>query len=132
MEREEIEERLGRVTYVEELLAGKMGVHVGRDVPGSLGASLSFQRGPSFSGGECKWGPRVFVDGLVVETMPHGAEPEGAANDAVQYTTLSEVVRPEEVYAIEVYRTPSQIPIQYSGPQSACGVMLIWTIHGRR
>ncbi len=131
MDREEIEEHLGRVSYVEELLVGKTGVFVGGGVPGSLGAQLDFQRGHGFSGGECAYGPRVYVDGIVVEIKPHISEGPGAFG-ATQYTTLSEVVRPEEVYAIEVYRTPSQIPIQYGGPQSACGVLLIWTIHGRR
>ncbi len=61
------------------------------------------------------------MDGLVINN-----DPIGGNNIA-----LSGVVRPEEVYAIEVYRTPSQIPIEYGGAESACGVLLIWTIHGR-
>jgi hypothetical protein len=124
MDREEIEQRLGRVNHVVELLTGVVGVKVGDSKPGSFGATLYFQRGLGFGAGaetECSYGPRIFVDGFVIENRPIGAD-----NIAV-----SGVVRPEDVYAIEVYRTPSQIPPQYGGAQSACGVLLIWTRRGR-
>jgi hypothetical protein len=124
MGREEIEQRLGRVNYVEELLTGVVGVQVGDPVAGGVGHTLRFARG-KFSFRDCST-PLIFVDGMRIEITPHGG-----ALAAVYNTTLSEVVRPEEVYAIEVYRTPSQIPVQYGGAQSACGVLLIWTRRGR-
>lgn len=40
-------------------------------------------------------------------------------------------VQPEDVHAIEVYRTPSEIPAQFGGAESACGVILVWTQRGR-
>ena len=40
---------------------------------------------------------------------------------------FNDIVRPEDVLAIEGYRGPSEIPEQYNGPQSGCGVLLVWT-----
>ena len=39
-------------------------------------------------------------------------------------------VRPQNIYALELYSTPSQIPPRHSGPESRCGVLLIWTRRG--
>ena len=36
------------------------------------------------------------------------------------------LIRPEDVDGIEVYRRPSEVPIQYSGG-GGCGVILIWS-----
>jgi hypothetical protein len=36
-----------------------------------------------------------------------------------------------DVEAIEVYRRPSEIPVQYGGPTRGCGVILIWMRRGR-
>jgi CarboxypepD_reg-like domain/TonB-dependent Receptor Plug Domain len=35
----------------------------------------------------------------------------------------------ETIEAIEVYPSPSEVPAQYGGTNSACGVVLIWTRH---
>jgi hypothetical protein len=119
LDRADIEERLSRAGDVAELLTGVMGMEVGDPVPGSFGASLDVQRGQLSVAG-CPWGPRIYLDGLVIENRPIGGN----------HIVLSGLVRPEEVYGIEVYRTPSQIPIEYGGAESACGVLVIWTING--
>jgi CarboxypepD_reg-like domain len=53
---------------------------------------------------------RLFVDGI----------PWRDDLDAVQH---------QDIEAIEVYASPSEIPPQYGGANSACGVVLIWTHH---
>jgi hypothetical protein len=40
---------------------------------------------------------------------------------------INAVVNPEQVEAIEVFRGPSEIPVQYNDNNSQCGVILIWT-----
>jgi hypothetical protein len=57
--------------------------------------------------------PRLFVDGSRVTY--------DANND------INSVVNPGQVEAIEVFRGPSEIPVQYNDNNSMCGVILIWT-----
>jgi outer membrane receptor for ferrienterochelin and colicin len=59
--------------------------------------------------------PRLFVDGSRVTY--------DAQND------INSVVNPGQVEAIEVFRGPSEIPVQYNDSNSMCGVILIWTRH---
>jgi hypothetical protein len=59
--------------------------------------------------------PRLFVDGARVTY--------DANND------INSVVNPGQVEAIEVFRGPSEIPVQYNDSNSMCGVILIWTRH---
>jgi hypothetical protein len=42
---------------------------------------------------------------------------------------ISSVVMPEMLEAVEMYRSAAEIPVQYNGPDAACGVILIWTRH---
>jgi hypothetical protein len=64
-------------------------------------------------GGLCY--PKVVVDGN--EVFRGGNEP----------ARLDDVVRPHEVSALEIYRGPGEIPLQFGGSSSPCGVILIWT-----
>jgi hypothetical protein len=59
--------------------------------------------------------PRLYVDGSRVTY--------DANND------INSVVNPGQVEAIEVFRGPSEIPVQYNDSNSMCGVILIWTRH---
>jgi hypothetical protein len=125
MDREQIEQRLANVADVQQLLSVLPGVKIGEGIPGSAGSVMNFQRGQATLGGKCSQ-PRVFVDGL-----PVGNEAIGGGLSQPQFVALSQVVQPEDVYAVEVYRTPSQIPPEFGGPETLCGVLLIWTIRGR-
>jgi hypothetical protein len=62
-------------------------------------------------GGVCY--PKVVVDGNVILR----GEP----------ARLDQVIQPSEIEAIEVYRGPSETPLQFGGISSPCGVILIWT-----
>ena len=70
-------------------------------------AMLFSKRGPG-SFGNCSM--RTYLDG-----MPWRGD-------------LDEIPQ-ETIEAIEVYPSPSEIPAQYGGTNSACGVVLIWTRH---
>jgi hypothetical protein len=37
-----------------------------------------------------------------------------------------DVIHPNNVEAIEVYRSPAEVPPQYGGAEAACGVILLW------
>jgi hypothetical protein len=62
-------------------------------------------------GGMC--GPSIYLDGARI-TMGSGL-------------TLNDVINPENIEAIEVYRGPSEVPPMYNDDRAACGVVLIWT-----
>jgi hypothetical protein len=40
---------------------------------------------------------------------------------------LNGVVSPSQIEAVELYSSAANIPVQYAGVNSACGVILIWT-----
>lgn len=83
-------------------------------------------RGIYFRGGErfndlC-W-PMVFLDRHLIRTgglLSAGADP----------VVLDDIVSAFDVAAIEVYRTPAEIPPEFNGPNAGCGVVVIWTRRG--
>lgn len=76
------------------------------------------------------------VEGLVPATTRGGrssrADPVGGCpltlyvNGARWYGSL-DALSPDEVEALEVYSTPAEIPVRFSGTDENCGVVLIWT-----
>lgn len=68
------------------------------------------------NGGGC-W-PRVVVDGVVV-SLGGGQEKPG----------MDYILGGRDLEAIEIYKRPAQVPPQYGGAGSACGVIVIWTKH---
>jgi hypothetical protein len=49
----------------------------------------------------------------------------GSSNDPL--FDLDLLVLPQEIAAVEVYRGPSEIPLQYNATNSLCGVVLLWS-----
>lgn len=137
--REDIERRqprrltdvLGALPGTRPVFSSSGGSQAGLDVRGSR---LS-------QGGPCH--PRVFVDGLVVirgdarprgETLPGEQATEVQGDRAVRSEiSLNDVVMPDDVQAIEVYRSAAQVPVRFGGASmfTQCGVIVIWTRHGR-
>jgi hypothetical protein len=56
--------------------------------------------------------PMVYVDGKAFDL---GKE------------DIDRFLRPQEIDAVEVYRTGGQVPPQFSGPTARCGVIVLWT-----
>jgi len=101
---EEIRERNPR--YFFEMFRNIPGVRVSG--AGLMGTTIQYTVG-SVRGPTCT--PRVFVDGIQVN-MDMG---------------LEAVVEVDQVAGVEVYSRPSQVPLQWGGSDSTCGVLLIWT-----
>ncbi|MEZ4586829.1 MAG: hypothetical protein R2909_10545 [Gemmatimonadales bacterium] len=108
---EEVERRQQRSPRdIAALLTTIPGVTI---VPGDFRDTIVFTGVSSLNRG-CG-GPRIFVDGQEVRDGP-----------------LEAAVAPNDVLALEVYRRPAEVPAQWGGATSACGVLLIWTKRGVR
>ena len=103
IEREEIERRDPR--FLSDLFRTRPGFRV---MGGPGNAELVSRRTSSFLYGICK--PIIYLDGLPME--------RGA---------IDNIIHPSLVEAIEIYSGISQLPAQYSGAESGCGVVLLWT-----
>jgi hypothetical protein len=117
IERGDIEERNPRET--SDLLRGLPGVRVlrsrsGTDVEFRQSGMLSLNRRPDST---CR--PPIFVDGLII-SHPRALPDERYDLDSLQH---------RDIEAIELYSGPAQVPPQYGGASSSCGVVLIWTRH---
>jgi len=60
-----------------------------------------------------KMGPRIFLDG-------NNMTPGGTAFDIAN-------INPLDLLAIEIYDSVSEVPLQYGGDTSVCGVLVFWT-----
>jgi len=89
--------------------------------------------------------PRVFLDGLVVirggsrpTARQPGGDPASELEDLFEdprfgAMALDDLISPNVIEAIEVYRSASQVPAEFggSGVFTRCGVVVIWTRRGR-
>ncbi len=106
-----------RPKKVTDLFFGLPGTTVMEPMYGAGPRAVYFRSGRRVSG-ICF--PMVYVDRHLVATGGLG----------VDATALDEIVAPQDVAAIEVYRTPSQVPSEFNGPNAGCGVVVIWTHRG--
>jgi hypothetical protein len=138
---EDIDKR--QAARVTDLLTAIPGVQRLAPSAGGVGPAQIQLRGSSLSrGGSCR--PRVFVDGLmysqgdsrsVRERESDAAEQ--AAEDRLmrmdQALSLDDIGHPSSIAGVEVYRSASQVPVQFGGTsvETLCGVIVIWTRTGR-
>lgn len=102
--REEVERR--RVSATTLLLATIPGVRLVPRVMG--GGNVVLLRGTCV--------PRVYVDGIHVGHDGHAV--------------IDNLVSPADLEGIEVYRSVSEVPVEYSGMYAGCGAILLWTRRG--
>ena len=108
--RSEIEER--NPIVITDLSRGVPGVTLTQS---DFSVQIRFSRAMrGLGGGTGCSSPLIYVDGAFA----------GGAGD---YVNLDNLVIPNQVEAIEVYKGPSQIPPQFNMTGSACGVIVIWT-----
>jgi hypothetical protein len=101
--REEIDRR--HPGHTTDLLLTSPGVQV---VPTRFGRNTVLLRGGCPA--------RVYLDGIGVRL--HG-------------TSIDDLVRPQELEGIEVYRNEAEVPGQYGGlSNGGCGAVLLWTRRG--
>lgn len=143
VEREEIAARQAR--RFSDLLIVVPGVSI-LPAPGGLGRTRIQLRGSLLSsGGICQ--PRVYVDGLVInrgDSRPPGMGRDGRPEDqateraARQFDgdeiSIDDVVMPDDVEGIEIYRSATQVPVRFGGSstETRCGAIVIWTRQGGR
>jgi hypothetical protein len=41
--------------------------------------------------------------------------------------SLDQMIRPDDIEAVEVYKSPSEVPVQFQGQNGSCGTILLWT-----
>ncbi len=95
-----------------------------RQGPGTI--TVRYADGRSVDLNLCE--PNVYVDGVMMakattfgDTIPETRLEMG----------LDAFMMPHDISAIEVYRTASSTPIQWSGLNGTCGAIVIWTKRGR-
>jgi hypothetical protein len=126
---------------VTDLLTSIPGVQLMATGGGSVGPAQIMLRGGSMTGGAlCR--PRVYVDGLMYargDSRPVRARESDATEQADleqrmdRSLSLDDIGHPSTIAAIEIYRSATQVPVQFGGTsvETLCGVIVIWTRTGR-
>lgn len=106
-------------TQVTDLFYGIPGTRVVESTVGGRG--VFFRGGERLAGtptGIC-W-PMVYLDRHLIRTG-------GLEGDPVALDQIADVF---DVSAVEIYRTPAEIPPEFNGPNAGCGVIVLWTRQG--
>lgn len=126
---------------ITDLLTPIPGVQLVVGGGGNVGPAQINLRGSSVTDGVlCR--PRVYVDGLMyargdsrtVRLRESDAfEREEIERRMDQALSLDDIGHPSTIAAIEVYRSATQVPVQFGGTsvETLCGVIVIWTRTGR-
>jgi len=99
--------------HTSDILHGVPGISISPSRRGAGSFDIIITRARTRLRGPCR--PRFIVDGKTVAT----------SSDAT--FDLDAYVTPEEIAGIEIYRGPAETPAAFGGPESACGVIVIWT-----
>lgn len=125
-----------------DLLLGIPGVRQVSLTSGSVGRRFIQLRGSNLSeGGVCR--PRVFVDGLLFALGDSHPKPPFDPDNATEMQEellevidqglgLDDIGPPSEIAGIEIYRSATQVPVQFGGTSvsTLCGVIVVWTKRG--
>ncbi len=71
---------------------------------------------------------QVFIDGFHINRTV--SMPGGSSRSTTEAFPIDEMVGPGSVEGIEVYQGLSRVPAEFLTPESACGVVAIWTRRG--
>lgn len=131
-EREDIERQ--RPLQMSALVSQVSGVVV------MSGGSLSAGDVVMMRGSHCL--PSVWLDGRLARAGGQLAEREWSGTEAAEarlslfsrreprvrhHTTMDELITPNEVEAVEVYRGPSEVPAIFAFMGGSCGAVVVWT-----
>lgn len=100
IDQDQVESRVA--LRASDLLMNRPGIQV-LDAPGQRGGGRQILSG----GRGCPIA--IYVDGARV------------------FGDLDDVVRPNDIAGLEVFRSPAELPTEYTGTGSQCGVLLVWT-----
>jgi hypothetical protein len=109
-------ETIQQSTHLSHALSRIPGTQVAGRTPATqrIYFSRAQQLSPGRPGSICY--PIVYLDGIRL-----GAD-----------ENINAIIASRQVEAIEVYRSPAEIPVEFKGPAAACGVILIWSRAARR
>lgn len=92
-----------------DLLRGMRGVKIQR---------VNWKQEVYFAGANCL--PQVNIDGI---TVRYGGRTVRASSPQ----SIEDLVNVSHIRGVEVYRGSSGVPIEFEGPNAACGVIVVWT-----
>lgn len=127
---------------VTDLLTAIPGVQLFSPPNGGAGPAQIGLRGSSVTDGVlCR--PRVFVDGLMyakgdarlARLRPADATEQADLEQRMDESiSLDDIGHPSMIAGIEVYRSATQVPVQFGGTsvETLCGVIVVWTRSGRQ
>ena len=92
-----------------DVLRGMRGVKVQR---------VGWKHEVYFAGANCL--PQVIVDGVTVRYGGRTVQAGGALS-------VEDLVNPSHIEGIEAYRGGSGVPLEFEGPNAACGTIVVWT-----
>jgi hypothetical protein len=110
---EDVERR--RLFAASDLFQSISGVRL--DYVGLQGKDIRMTRGDAPN---CS--PRIFIDRVIARRGGRSASRGDAPLDAL--------VPPQDILAVEIYRGPSEVPVEFSANDVTCGVVIIWTKRG--
>ncbi len=100
-----VEKKATKAKLATDILIGIPGVSIYQNAPKLRGCRTLLPNG------DTPGGARIYIDGV-----------EGG-------TEMMWSLQPNDILAVEVYIGPSQIPLQYGGTNTPCGIILIWIKH---
>jgi len=142
--RDEIEARQPhRFTDILRVIPG---VRILPSQTGGSGSTIQLRGSMIGAGTVCH--PQIIIDGLVVirgTSRPWSRAAQTTNDQATEQAvpaldpdreqvTVDDVVMPDDVEAVEVFRSGVQVPVRFGGMSTAsqCGAIVIWTRRGHR
>ena len=110
---EDVERR--NVFAPSDLFQGVAGVRL--NYVGIQGKDIRMSRGDD---PDCS--PRIYIDNVIARRGGRAASTADPPLDAL--------VAPSAILAVEIYRGPSEVPVEFGGSDVTCGVVIIWTKRG--
>jgi len=113
-----------RPIRLSDLLQGVPGVQVSPASGMGAGRLVSMSPpGPARSTGSCP--VQVFLDGK--PTARRMLSVGGGGLSALDGVPIDDLVRPEQIEGVEIYRASGGVPSEFLTPDAGCGVIAIWT-----
>jgi hypothetical protein len=109
-----------RPRMASDLLFGIPGVNIAEPTLGNGGRAVYFRSGIRPDGSVC-W-PMIYINRMLVSP--------GGISSFAEPAAIDELVHAADVMAMEVYRSPVEIQPEFSGENSGCGVIVLWTRRG--
>jgi hypothetical protein len=107
-----------------DLLFGIPGVNVAESTRGNGGRAVYFRSGirrVDENGISVCW-PMIYINRMLVSP--------GGISSFAEPAAIDELINAADVMAMEVYRSPAEVQPEFSGANSGCGVIVLWTRRG--